>query len=331
VTVNRARHDAAGVQQAQAQMAAYYSGRYPVRGIVSEEVSLGYEEIPHVNVFGSPPEWSLKTGVDRTNWPTYYRAMIGRVHSRGGLASWNHPMGFSEGPLLSPVEQDRLRRQVFAARAADDWLGADIVEVGYAVRGHQPFSQHLALWDTFSRHARFLTGNGASDDHSGQSWTALPNGFLTGLWTASTTEADLVRVLAAGRAFMFHPGQAPGLDIDTQVGGAVPMGAVSVSSATSRTIAIALTNLPPDAVVELVRGPVDTGTQQDPGTVVVQSFPRSAFGASGTGTVSADVDTSSGCFVRPQVRRNGTLVASGNPTWLLRTDPPGGIPAPRRT
>jgi hypothetical protein len=63
---------------------------------------------------------------------------------------------------------------------------------------------------------------------------------------------------------------------------------------------------------------------------VVASFPRSAFGASGTGTVQATVDTASDCFVRPQVRRSGTLVATGNPTWLLRTAPAGGVPAPRQ-
>jgi hypothetical protein len=330
VTIGRARHDAAGVQAAMAAIAAYCSGRYPaVKGIVSEEVSLGFEEIPHCNVFGSAPEWSLKTGVDRTNWHDYYRQMVNRVHGRGGLVSWNHPMGFSSGPLLSAAQQTQQRRQVFASRLADDFVACDILEVGYAVRGHQPFSQHLALWDTFSRHARFLTGNGASDDHSSTNWLSLENGFLTGLWTATTAEADLVRALARGRAFTFHPRFVPGIDIDTLTGGSVPMGAASVSSATSRTVEIGLSNLPAGATVELVRGPVDF-TGQDPGTEVVASFARSDFGPSGTGTVSASVNTATACFVRPQVRLNGTLVASGNPTWLLRSTPPGGIPPGRQ-
>lgn len=46
--------------------------------------------------------------------------------------------------------------------------------------------------------------------------------------------------------------------------------------------------------------------------------------------LSVAVDTSGSCFVRPQVRRNGVLVATGNPTWLLRSAPPGGIPAARQ-
>jgi hypothetical protein len=157
----------------------------------------------------------------------------------------------------------------------------------------------------------------------------MVNGFLTGLWTPSMAEADLVRALAAGRAFTYDPRQAPGLDVDTLVDGAVPMGGASLSSAGSRTVAIGVTDLPDGAVVELVRGPVDL-TGQDPGTTVVASFARAAFGATGTGTVQATVSTTTACFVRPQVRRNGTLVATGNPTWLLRNLPPGGIPAPRQ-
>jgi hypothetical protein len=46
--------------------------------------------------------------------------------------------------------------------------------------------------------------------------------------------------------------------------------------------------------------------------------------------VSVVVPTSASCFVRPQVRRNGALVAAGNPTWLLRSPPAGGIPAARQ-
>lgn len=75
-----------------------------------------------------------------------------------------------------------------------------------------------------------------------------------------------------------------------------------------------------------MRGPVDF-TGQDPGTSVLRSWAASAFGA--TGTASTPVNTATSCFVRPQVRRDGALVATGNPTWLLRQPPPGGIPAAR--
>jgi hypothetical protein len=326
VTVTRPRHDAAGVRAAQEAMAQHYSARYPVVGIPSEEVSLGPEAIAHCNVFGAPPEWALKADLTLSNWKPYYRDMIGRVHARGGVVSWNHPMGFSAGPLLTPAEQDRQRRARFAMLLADDLLGADVLEVGYTSRGFQPFSQHLSLWDTFSRRARWLTGNGVSDDHSGQDWRNLNNGHLTGLWAASSAEADLAAALRSGRAYSFHAGRVPGLQLDTLVDGTVFMGRAAVSGAGSRTVAIGVANLPADCTVELVRGPVDL-TGQDPGTSVVRSWPASAFGVEGT--VSTAVDTAASCFIRPQVRRNGALVATGNPTWLLRQPPPGGIPPAR--
>jgi hypothetical protein len=222
-----------------------------------------------------------------------------------------------------------MRRQTFADLMAEDLLGSDVLEVGYTLRGYMPFSQHLDLWDTFSRQARWLTGNGVSDDHSGHPWRSMSNGFLTGLWAASTASGDLAGALASGRAYVFHPGRTPGLQLDTLVDDAVPMGAASVSAATSRTVAVGLSALPADCTVDLVVGPVDN-TGSDPGTSIVSSWPASAFGSTGTGTASAAVGTSASCFVRAQVRRAGAVVATGNPTWLLQQPPAEGIP-PSRT
>jgi len=43
------------------------------------------------------------------------------------------------------------------------------------------------------------------------------------------------------------------------------------------------------------------------------------------------VNTSVSCFVRAQVLdANSRIVAFSNPIWLLRAEPPGGIPAARR-
>jgi hypothetical protein len=326
VTVARPQHTAAGVRAAQEAIAARWSARYGLLGIPSEELSLLPERIAHWNVFGAPPEWALKDDLDLTNWQPYYRDYGTRVHARGGVVSWNHPLGFSAGPLLSPAEQLAQRRARFAEMSANDLLGADLLEVGYAVRGHQPFTQHLALWDTFSRHARFLTGNGVTDDHSGNGWTSLNNGFVTGIWVDAIGEAQLVAALGGGRAFTYHPRQCPQLRLDTLTDGTAAMGAVSVATRATRTVAIQATGLPADSTVELVRGPVDL-TGQDPGTTVLASLPASRF--TGSGTVSVSVPTGLACFVRPQVRRAGALVASGNPTWLLRSAPPGGIPPSR--
>jgi hypothetical protein len=82
-------------------------------------------------------------------------------------------------------------------------------------------------------------------------------------------------------------------------------------------------NVPSGCTLELIRGPVDF-SGQDPATASVGT--RSV---SGSTTQTFAVDTAASCFVRPQLYRNGVLVATGNPTWLLRQAPPGGIPATR--
>lgn len=328
VIVNRVRHDAAGIFAAQQAMAQRWSARYGITGIVSEEVSLVPGQIAHCNVFGAPPEFDLKADVTTTNWQTWYRDYITRQHSRGGLVSWNHPYGFQETPLLSVTDQTTKRRQTFAQLLANDLLGADILEVGYNIRGHMPMDQFLQLWDTFSRRARWLTGNGVSDDHSGKPWQSLGNGHLTGIWAASSSEADLTAALGAGRAYAFHPGRTPRLQLDTLVDDQVQMGKASVSSLNSRTVAVHVVNLPSDCTVELVVGPVDY-SGQDPGTSVLSTWPASAFPA-GTGTVSTAVNTTAECFVRPQILTSGALTATGNPTWLLHQPPSGGIPPARQ-
>lgn len=327
VTVSRPQHTAEGVRTAQQAVAARWSARYGLLGIPSEEVSLASEAVAHWNVFGVPPEWALKDGVDPTNWRAYYRGLADRVHARGGVVSWNHPFGFQGGPVLSAAGQAADRRATFAELAAGDLLGADLLEVGYSVRGHQPFDQHLQLWDTFSRRARFLTGNGVTDDHSGNGWTNLGNGFVTGIWVDAVVPARLGSALRGGRAFTYHPRHCPGLRLDTLTDGTAPMGSVSVLARATRTVAVQATGLPADSTVELVGGPVDATGEDDPGTTVLAGLPASRF--AGSGTVAVAVATGVSCFVRPQVRRAGALVATGNPTWLLRTPPSGGVPPPR--
>jgi hypothetical protein len=103
-----------------------------------------------------------------------------------------------------------------------------------------------------------------------------------------------------------------------------------VSGAGSRRVAIGVEALPADCTLELLTGPVDSAGI-DPLTATVHSWSGSEVGAHGTGTVSTDVSTSSAWFVRAQVRKAGEIVASGNPTWLLRRPPAGGIPPARAT
>jgi hypothetical protein len=62
--------------------------------------------------------------------------------------------------------------------------------------------------------------------------------------------------------------------------------------------------------------------------VVTRTFPASAFSG---GTTSVAVSTTAASFVRTTVRAgDGTIIGASNPIWLLRQQPPGGIPVPRQ-
>jgi hypothetical protein len=108
---------------------------------------------------------------------------------------------------------------------------------------------------------------------------------------------------------------------------AVPMGGISVSTSSTRRLTIYAGNLPSGSIVQLVAGPVDYAGAVDPGTSILQTLTPADF-TNNLATVT--VNTSTSRFFRPTVRlSNGTIVGTGNPVWLLRSAPPGGVPAPR--
>jgi hypothetical protein len=325
VTFGRTQNSATSVIANQAQVIARYGPRYPSLAVrASTEIS---KTLPDMNPFGIPP-WLPDYSTLSTDHDTRYRQMVAQVHAAQGVIAWNHPFGYDMGPLLPPADRDTKRRQVFSSMLAVDAFGVDVIEVGYTLRGQVDAAAHLALWDTFSRTGRFLTGNGTSDDHSGQGWASLSNGFATGLWAASTSDPDVVAALAAGRAFVAHVGRWPGAELDLLVDGSMPMGGVSVGTRNTRQLAISAANLPSGSIVELVRGPVDYAGKVDPGTAVTRTVAASSFAA---GPVTFQVDTTTSRFFRTQVRTSdGQIVGASNPVWLLREQPPVTVPAARR-
>jgi hypothetical protein len=325
VTFTRIQNSAASVIANQAAIVSAYRSRYPaVTAYPQTEIS---KYLPDMNTFGMPqwlPDYSTFPAVH----DTLYEQLVDRVHALGGIISYNHPFGYNMGPLLSAADQAAKRRQLFASMNAVHAFGVDLLEVGYAMRGQVDAASHIALWDTFSRNGTFLTGNGVTDDHTGQGWKSIRNGFFTGIWAASPSDPGLAAALRAGRAFTAHLGRYPGGELDMLVDGTVKMGAVSVSTKTSRQLAIHAANVPAGATVQLITGPVDYAGQADPGTTVLRSFAASAFAG---GVVSVSVSTSSSRFYRVQVRSSTSeIIGTGNPVWLLRQAPPSGIPASRR-
>ncbi|HEU0101816.1 MAG TPA: CehA/McbA family metallohydrolase [Mycobacteriales bacterium] len=306
-----------------------YARQFPkVTGRPGVEIS---QQEPHVNVYGVPQFLPDQSRTTQDNFQAYYVQMVRSVHSQGGLVSYNHPFGANKGPVLSAAAQADKRRSLFAQLRQNDLYGTDILEVGYSVRGQVTLGTHLDLWDTFSRHGRFLTGNGVNDDHQGKHWGSLDNGFATGIWADSTSNTAVMRALRGGRAFAKHLGNWKGGQLDMLVDGSVPMGKVSVRDTPdrSRKLAVYIDGLAGGGTVELVQGAVDY-RGDDPKTFVLDRVPASAF-RTGSKTVVRTVDTTSSCFVRAQVRNErGTLIGVGNPVWLLREPPKDGIPPGRR-
>jgi hypothetical protein len=290
--------------------------------------------LPHLNWFGGNVAVPGYAGVKPKGYPPYLQnTLVPQIHAAGGLVSYNHPYGYGGGPLLPTAQQDAMLARVAAkllpTANAPAALGADLLEVGYPQRQGADLAHHVALWDVMSRNAVFLTGNGTSDDHFGQNWCGITNNWVTSAWAHSTTEADLLAALAAGRAWCASLSGYRG-SLDLLVDGSVPMGSVSVSTVNSRRLVATATGLPPGGTLQILRGTVDCpGTASlTANTRVIASY---TAGQLAGGSVARRVDTTTDTFVRTQVLDgSGTVVGLSNPVWLLRSAPAGGIPAPRR-
>ncbi len=310
-----AGYDAVGVEEA---LVSRYTSAVPdVLGLVGTEISLG----PHVNQFGGtqrPYDYGDVRSLKDKPGDEIVPLVVDFIHASGGLASINHPS--AQGTATTTAAQ-AIALNLLAVQAG----GADILEVGYGAPAG--LVDHLAVWDTLSRNAVFLTGNGASDDHSGQNWADQPSRYYTGVWTGMLSEDDLLAGLARGRVFVGYLGSFSG-SIDMTVDYGVPMGAVAVSTRNSRTLHIDVTNLPPRGAVQVVRGDVDFAGTSDPNPNASVLRTLGARDLSRSSTLA--IDTSENCFHRLQVVDSaGNVVAFGQPTWTMRKTPTGGIPPPR--
>jgi hypothetical protein len=317
----------------QADMGAALASRY---GSVTQQQGLELSlSLPHVNWFGKDvaiPDYGSTSG--RRAYGKYLaQTLIPKIHSSGGLASYNHPFGYRDIPELPQAQQDAMLTQVakamLPASGTPAALGADILEVGYYLREGVDLAHHVALWDIMSRNALFLTGNGANDDHWGQNWLGPDNNWFTSVWADGTGVGDLLAPLAAGRAWCASLSGYRG-SLDLLVDGSVPMGSVSVSKVASRRLMASATAIPAHGSLQILQGDVDyAGTAGlSANTKVIGSY---SAGQLASGSVAQKIDTGKDSFVRTQVLDSAGAVAGlSNPVWLLRSVPPGGIPAPRQ-
>jgi hypothetical protein len=295
---------------------------------------------PHCNWFGPNITVPTYQGVAQTlgGYRKYLEGtVLPGIHAAGGLFSYNHPFGTTGGPLLSAARQSALLQAAAtsllpSADSPQAAFGADLLEVGYVLRGGCDVSTHLGLWDVFSRNAIFLTGNGTTDDHVGTDWRTITNNWVTSAWAASTSMADLTAAMAAGQlwcgSLTGFGGSAASLNLT--VDGVCPMGSVSLSTLTSRKLTVHATGLPDGGTLQVLQGAVDYAGTADPvpDTKVIATYTRKELDP---GHVTMAVDTSGESFVRTVVLNSaGAIVGAANPVWMLHNAPPNGIPAPRR-
>jgi hypothetical protein len=314
----------------QGQMAEALAAEYPaVTQYQGLEVSLG---LPHINWFGGTVTVPTFDGISYKAYPGWVEQQgIPAIHQSGGLASWNHPFGYSWTKTLKTMtEQDMLLQQVAAQLLPARLYGCDILEVGYPKRAGVDLAHHVALWDILSRNAVFITGNGTSDDHWGDDWAGLTWNWNTTTWAASPAQGDLLAALAAGRAYCGSMAAAP-VALDMLVDGKVPMGAVSVSSLTSRSLTVTAAGLPAGSRLRVFQGDVDYAGTGGLSSNAVQVASFGPAGLNGSGQATLTVDTSKSRFLRTQVVDSaGKVQGLSNPVWLLDSPPPNGIPAPRQ-
>jgi len=305
----RADQEALGLQR---ELMAGYARRYPdVLQLQGAELSL----VRHLNRFGGAaflPDHGEGPPI-KDDSVEAAMAMVNLVHANGGLASYNHPLGDVQNPAA-------LGQLLVSTRN----LGADILEVGCP----QDVESIAFGYDIAARNGVFITATGATDDHSGADWLGREPRWITSAWAASTEEPELLDALSGGRVWFSDPaGWRGAMDIST--GGLGAMGGVLVTQDATVPMTVSAAELPVDSTLELITGEVDYAGPGQP-TPAISTVGIRARNVR-QGRVELDFEPGAGRYLRAAVRdRDGKLVGFSNPTWLLPSSPPGGVPAQRR-
>jgi hypothetical protein len=338
-------------QSMSTRLAAQYPSVLQQQGL---EISLnlpaaGLDPYHHLNWFGSGVTVQKYHDMKPHQWSKHLaRNVVPVIHSAGGLASYNHPFGVGlPTKPLKPGQDSYLHQRAKAMLPSGEYLGSpgalgcDLLEVGYVLRGGssmQPvgmdLDHHLRLWDVMSRNAIFLTGNGTNDDHWGQNWHGNLNNWATSVWAPSTSIADLLAALAAGRAWCGSMSQfgSPVASLDLMADGCCPMGSVSLSALPTRKLTVTATGIPTGGKLVVLQGAVDYAGSSglDSNKQQIASYTTTQLASNG-GSKTIPVDTTAESYIRTVVHdANGTTIGASNPIWLLHNTPPGGIPAPRQ-
>ncbi|MDQ3051315.1 MAG: hypothetical protein M3Q95_10560, partial [Bacteroidota bacterium] len=170
-----------------------YSATHSTHNILGVE----YSGFQHLNAYFPKSEnnhqiFEGKIYGSVNNW-------VNKVHLKGGLVSFNHMFG-TDWSLDSDSVQDYRSDTAAVHLLGNIAYGSDILEVGYFKRGGSDLARHLKTWDKLTANGLFLYGNGVSDSH-GDEWMYTDNLFHTYIWSADSSDYELLAALSLGKMF----------------------------------------------------------------------------------------------------------------------------------
>ncbi|HMB70945.1 MAG TPA: FlgD immunoglobulin-like domain containing protein [bacterium] len=293
---------------------------------------------PHMNAF-APGHVLVDYGNHVFSDSLYYA--IDQVHAQGGLVSLNHHFGTGVYADTTETEANKNARVQFAkvGLIGNRMYGADILEVGYRIRGGIDLPRFVDLWDALNANTVYVTGTGVTDTHGPflfNGWGPhLPgdgnfeNNFVTWVYAPGPAETELLAALGSGRAFFGDPWIFQGtLDVVTPEG--FRMGQVVLTDRAAQDVIVDVTGAPIGTEVRLLQI-----EQRDnpPAPYTTGNVLRDEILAAPVGGVLSDtvtVDTSLSSYVRVELSTPGDGTwAFSNPLHLVRSIPTAGIPSER--
>ena len=323
----RIEQEVAGPESMAVQRALFdeVGRRYP--GLLQHQgLELSYWSM-HLNEFSVetvPPDydaWLVDSGMlteaepflDEEAFGVYAaERAVREVHARGGLVSYNHLFNFSEiGGAESPTREEAL--EILTRTRLH---GADLLEVGYRDRKGRTLDDYLWVWDRLAERGQFPVGIGVSDSHGGPAgrWRGTPNNLVSWIFAPTTSKADLIEGLRAGRVFFGDLELFDGrLELESARG--FRMGEIVLTDRDTARVQVRVEGLAEgDAVTCVEAG----GLERALGTATASEFAGDHVLASVPG------------FARFEVRNAaGTVKLLSNPIHYVSAAPEGGLPPAR--
>jgi hypothetical protein len=280
---------------------------------------LEFSKISHINGLApNMPELPPGSG------PITPLSVVEHIKNHGGVATYNHPFGTADGQPATPAEQEKKRVSIATKLISARVYGADVIEIGYNVRGGATLATHLALAEDLWANGIFITANGVSDNHVGThaSWITSRNRFTTVVYGASTNVSDQLAGLRAGNAFVSLLGSFKGevmLSVDNALMGSVLIDPTSVAN----LLTISATDIPIGGKVDIVRCDVDysgaASTGSSRGVILRSVLPYEVT----NGNYQLSVASGTSCVYYLKVYDgSGAVVAFTNPVWVLKQESP---------